>query len=51
MQVKSPKITFNKGFLVNIDFNNDGLKDYIIRSSDVTCEGAYSISLETVMAL
>lgn len=42
MQVKNPKITFYKGFLVNVDFNGDGLKDYIIRSSAVTCEGAYS---------
>src|SRR5690606_39793616 len=39
MAIKNPKITFDKGFLVNVDFNNDGLKDYIIRSSEVTCEG------------
>jgi len=43
MTIKNPKITFDKGFLVNVDFNNDGLKDYIIRSSEVTCEGAYSM--------
>lgn len=43
MSVKNPKITFHKGFLVNVDFNGDGLKDYIIRSSAVTCEGAYSM--------
>lgn len=42
MPIENPKITFDKGFLTNIDFNNDGLKDYIIRSSEVTCEGAYS---------
>ena len=30
MAIKNPKITFDKGFLVNVDFNNDGLKDYII---------------------
>ena len=39
----NPKITFDKGFIVNVDFNGDGLKDYIIRSSEVTCEGAYSM--------
>lgn len=43
MAIKNPKITFDKGFLVNVDFNGDGLKDYIIRSSNVTCEGAYSM--------
>ena len=43
MAIKNPKITFDKGFLVNVDFNGDGLNDYIIRSSNVTCEGAYSI--------
>jgi hypothetical protein len=43
MQTKNPKITFNKGFLLNIDFNSDGLKDYIIKSSEVTCAGAYSM--------
>jgi hypothetical protein len=43
MAIKNPKITFDKGFLVNVDFNGDGLKDYIIRSSEVTCEGAYSM--------
>jgi hypothetical protein len=43
MPVKNPKITFNKGFLVNVDFNGDGLKDYVIRSSAVGCEGAYSL--------
>ena len=41
--IKNPKITFHKEFLVNVDFNSDGLKDYIIRSSAVTCEGAYSM--------
>lgn len=41
--IKKPKITFDKGFLANVDFNGDGLKDYIIRSSEVTCEGAYSM--------
>ena len=24
MAIKNPKITFNKGFLVNVDFNGDG---------------------------
>lgn len=43
MPRKNPKITFDKGFIVNVDFNGDGLKDYIIRSSEVTCEGAYSM--------
>lgn len=43
IQVEKPQITFDKGFLVNIDFNGDGLKDYIIKSSEVTCEGAYSM--------
>lgn len=43
MAIKKPKITFDKGFLANVDFNGDGLKDYIIRSSEVTCEGAYSM--------
>lgn len=43
MPRKNPKITFDKGFIVNVDFNGDGLKDYIIKSSEVTCEGAYSM--------
>lgn len=43
MPRKNPKITFDKGFIVNVDFNDDGLKDYITRSSEVTCEGAYSM--------
>ena len=43
MPRENPKITFDKGFIVNIDFNGDGLKDYLIKSSEVTCEGAYSM--------
>ena len=43
MPRKNPKITFDKGFIVNVDFNADGLKDYIIKSSEVTCEGAVSM--------
>lgn len=43
MPRKNPKITFDKGFIMNVDFNGDGLKDYIIKSSEVTCEGAYSM--------
>lgn len=43
MPRKNPKITFDKGFIVHVDFNGDGLKDYIIKSSEVTCEGAYSM--------
>lgn len=42
-KIEKPQITFDKGFLVNVDFNSDGLKDYIIKSSEVTCEGAYSM--------
>jgi len=41
--IEKPQITFDKGFVVNVDFNGDGLKDYIIKSSEVTCEGAYSM--------
>ena len=43
MPRKNPMITFDKGFIVNVDFNGDGLKDYLIKSSEVTCEGAYSM--------
>lgn len=43
MSIKNPMITFDKGFIVNVDFNGDGLKDYIIQSSRVTCEGAYTM--------
>ena len=43
MPRKNPMITFDKGFIVNVDFNGDGLKDYIIKSSEVTCEGAYTM--------
>jgi len=43
MGIKHPKITFDKSFLANVDFNGDGLDDFILRSSEVTCEGAYSL--------
>lgn len=42
-QIEKPQITFEDGFLTNIDFNGDGLNDYIIHSLPVNCEGAYTM--------
>jgi len=43
LKIKNPQITFDKDFLANVDFNGDGLKDYIIRSSEVFCEAGASM--------
>ena len=51
MSVKNPKITFNKGFLVNVDFNGDGLKDILSDLQMLHVKVLTQYSLEAVMAL
>lgn len=41
--ITNPKITFYKEFITKVDFNNDGLADYIIRTNNIACEGAASL--------